>query len=82
METVQAERRATDTAAPTDQTAPDLALVVSHAIQVQASVGTAGAVEYLKGHKLGSEIIYRVLSGGAVRAQDQESRFATLTEAP
>lgn len=71
METLHAERRATETRACTDRAAGDPATAVRQAILLQACVGTAGAVEYLKAHQLKGEVISRVLSGGSVREGDR-----------
>lgn len=48
--------------------------LVRQAVLIQASVGTLGAVEYLKANRIYGEVIGRVLAGGAIRREDQASR--------
>ena len=66
MDTVRAERRA----APMKRGAADPA-VVRHAVRLQSHLGTPGAVEYLKAHDVGADVISRVLSCGVVRGEDR-----------
>lgn len=81
METVQADRRAMGTASLEDPGAAgcarDLAAIVRQALRLQACIGTAGAVEYLKAYDLRAQVIGRVLSGGMVRGEDLGPRIAT-----
>lgn len=52
----------------------DIDKLVRQAVLLQSSVGTRGAVEYLKNNRIGGDVIKRVLSGGAIRHEDLASR--------
>lgn len=74
METLQAERRAVRHL-PHEYTGPiDDERVVRQAIALQASMGTRGAVEFLKAYGVHGTVIGRVLSGGAIRTEDRMAR--------
>lgn len=45
--------------------------VVRQGMEIQASMGTRSAVEFLKQHGIHGEVIHRVLMGEQVRADDQ-----------
>lgn len=47
--------------------------VVRQGMEIQASMGTRSAVEFLKQHGIHGEVIHRVLMGEQVRADDQVS---------
>lgn len=74
METLLIERRKPRQPAAGSAIPIELEHLVRQAIVLQAAVGTRGAVEYMKAHRIHGALISRVLSGGAIRAQDQESR--------
>ncbi|MCC2955732.1 hypothetical protein LK542_08905 [Massilia sp. IC2-477] len=74
METLQAERRALTRSLLSHPASVDAEQAVRHAIALQASVGTLGAVEYLKARRIEATVIARVLSDSAVRAEDLISR--------
>lgn len=73
METAHTERRAHNGAASEDPADAGAATIVRQAIRLQACLGTLGAVEYLKGQGVPSQVISRVLSGGSVREEDRSS---------
>jgi hypothetical protein len=73
MATLQIDRRTTSLHAATKSTRPKQHDIVKKGVHVQASLGTIGAVEYLKANGIASEIIVRVLSGGRSRGEDQAS---------
>jgi hypothetical protein len=50
---------------------PDAMRIVQQGLQVQASVGTVGAVEFLKVRDVGAAVIRRVLTSHCVRAGDR-----------
>lgn len=90
MESLQIDRRKVS---PPAAAAVDGASTTRHlrlAIGMQATVGTIGAIEYLKAQGIDSGLIVRVLSGGQVREEDQsaldeltsERAAAASTEAP
>lgn len=70
MDTLQAERRASGLLA-SDPLAGKAAEAVRQAILLQTCIGTPGAVEYLKAHRVNGQVISRVLSGGNVREGDR-----------
>lgn len=51
----------------------DSTRVVRQGMEIQASMGTRSAVEFLKQHGIHGEVIHRVLMGEQVRADDQAS---------
>lgn len=71
METIQTERRVPRTGASTAPGPAASAAVLSQAILLQTSVGTLGAVEYLKSHRVDCQVINRLLSNGFIRKDDQ-----------
>lgn len=74
METLQAERRAARHF-PLEHSGPiEDERVVRQAIALQASMGTRGAVEFLKAYGIHGAVIGRVLSGGAIRTEDSLAR--------
>lgn len=74
METVQRERRKSCASTLARAQPIEVEQIVRQAIVLQTAVGTRGAVEYMKTHKIHGAVIGRVLSGGAIRARDQVSR--------
>lgn len=74
METSYLERRKPCDVAAVCAVPVELEQFVRQGIILQASVGTRGAVEYMKAHRIDASVISRVLSGGAIREQDQVSR--------
>lgn len=74
MEAVQLDRRNSSHTASATAHPVDTAQLVRQAIILQAYIGTRGAVEYMKAHQIHGAVINRVLSGGAMRHQDQISR--------
>ena len=50
---------------------PHVADIVRQGIQIQASLGTRSAVEFLKLHGVHGAVIHRVLMGEQVRSSDQ-----------
>jgi len=51
----------------------DPARVVRQGMEIQASLGTRSAVEFLKQHGVHGEVIHRVLMGEQVRADDRQA---------
>jgi hypothetical protein len=74
MEIIQRERRKPCGSTLACAGSIEVEQIVRQAIVLQTTVGTRGAVEYLKRHKIHGAVIGRVLSGGAIRATDQVSR--------
>lgn len=74
METLALERRQPRKLAVTGAVPIGIEHLVRQAIVLQAAVGARGAVEYMKAHRFEAKIISRVLAGGAIRAQDRQSR--------
>lgn len=80
MEALQIDRRKTSphTASPTDGVSTTRHLRL--AIGMQATVGTIGAIEYLKAQGIDSGLIVRILSGGRVRGDDQAALDALASQ--
>lgn len=80
MDAVQIDRRKTPphAAAPTDGVSTTRHLRL--AIGMQATVGTIGAIEYLKAQGIDSGLIVRILSGGRVREDDQAALDALAAQ--
>lgn len=74
METLQVDRRKLPSSACESSNLSEHAHLVTQAIVLQASIGTLGAVEYMKAHKIQGAVIGRVLSGGAIREKDRIAR--------
>lgn len=74
METLLLERRKPRQAAAGSTIPIELEHLVRQAILMQSAVGTRGAVEYMKAHRIHGAVIGRVLSGGAIRALDRKAR--------
>lgn len=52
---------------------PDTAGIVHHGILIRARSGTAGAIEYLKGQRVASSVIQRVMTSESIRADDRRA---------
>lgn len=65
------DRRAVAVEAPATAPYADPTRVVRQGMEIQASMGTRSAVEFLKQHGIHGEVIHRVLMGEQVRADDQ-----------
>jgi hypothetical protein len=70
MEKFEVERCAMPAARSMASGKVETATVIGHAVRLQASLGTPGAVEYLKAHAVHAAVIMRVLSGGVMRAKE------------
>lgn len=70
METMQMDRRTTS---PEEPRRPQQEDVVKQGIRLQASLGTIGAIEYLKAREISGAVITRVLSGGRLRVEDRDA---------
>lgn len=73
MQTSQVDRRAAAPVLHADQPYAQASNVVRQGMQIQASLGTRSAVEFLKQHGVQSAVIHRVLMGEQVRSSDQAS---------
>jgi hypothetical protein len=55
--------------------------IVKQGIRLQASLGTIGAIEYLKARDISGAVITRVLADGRLRKEDRDA-WAPLASAP
>ncbi|MCD2515621.1 hypothetical protein LQ564_04770 [Massilia sp. G4R7] len=74
METLLAERRASPSPASGHPRPLDTERIVRQAVLLQGTIGTPGAVEFLKSNGVKSMVMGRVLSGGAIRREDAQTR--------
>ncbi len=51
----------------------DTAGIVHHGILIRARSGTAGAIEYLKGQRVASSVIQRVMTSESIREDDRRA---------
>ncbi|MEW7849315.1 hypothetical protein AB2N08_11490 [Massilia aurea] len=71
MQVSKTDRRYTDLTGAQDNPYADATHVVRQGMQIQASLGTRSAVEFLKQHGVHGAVIHRVLMGEQVRMDDQ-----------
>lgn len=70
MEILQMDRRTTSQEKPRRPQQED---IVKQGVRLQASLGTIGAIEYLKARDISGAVIIRVLSGGRLRVEDRDA---------
>lgn len=81
MTTPTIDRRAAGPVADAASSESDATRIVQQGLLIQACLGTIGAVEFLKAHRIDGAVIQRVLTGGHIRAGDRPMSQGRLADA-